>query len=132
MPREFVIVSPEPITMIECIAAANAIDPDLGIGRLWQGGGLQIAGDDLVLAVLRSTAIEVADDVERVLGSPVAAAPSYFTEAYGPFDSPLTSALVERLALAADGTVTEQNQLQLSWSHLAMTGWASPERRFSL
>lgn len=143
MPREFLFVTPDPITLYECAAAATAIDPDLGLGRLWQGGGLQIAGDGLVLAVLRSSAIEVADDVERMLGSSVVADPSYLTEAYGPFDSPLTFALVEQLALAANGTVAEQNQAdlkqaelklsqlkqsQLSQSHLAVTSWVSPER----
>lgn len=138
MPREFLFVTPDPITLYECAAAATAIDPDLGMGRLWQGGGIQIAGDGLVLAVLRSTAIEVADDVEWMLGSSVVADPSYLTEAYGPFDSPLTSALVEQLALAANGTVAEQNQAQLKPSqlkpsqpnqaHLAGTDWVSPER----
>jgi hypothetical protein len=107
VPREFVIVSPEPITIIECVAAANAVNPDLGLGRLWNGGGLQIAGAGPVLAVLRSSAIEESGEVERLLGS-IPAGLFYLTEAYGPWGEAFTCPLAERLARAAGGTLTER------------------------
>lgn len=105
MPREFIIVSPEPITFIECVTATNTVDPGLGLGRLWQGGGLQVASDDsLILAVLRSSTIENADDAQRLWGAlPTGAA--YLTEAYGPFGNHITDTLAQELAAQARGTL---------------------------
>lgn len=105
MPREFAIVTPEPITAIEIVAATNAVNPDLGMGRLWQGGGLQIASDEsLVLAVLRSSTLEDPTDAQRLLGAlPPDAA--YLTEAYGPFDNDTTVTLVQQLATHTGGTL---------------------------
>jgi hypothetical protein len=105
MPREFVIVTPEPITAIEIAAATNTVDPGLGMGRLWQGGGLQIASDEsLVLAVLRSSTLEDPSDAQRLLGAlPPDAA--YLTEAYGPFDNDTTVTLVQELAAQTGGSL---------------------------
>lgn len=111
MPREYLIVSPEPITAIECVTATNTVDPDLGLGRLWQGGGLQVASDDsLVLAVLRSATIEHPAETERLIGRALPAGASYLTEAYGPFAGAddardTTGILARELAAQAGGTL---------------------------
>ena len=114
MPREFVILSAEPVTAVEVVTAAAAVDGGLGAGRLWQGGGIQIAsGEGLVLAVLRSTQLEDPREARRGLGLPVAdpatsdgpATDRWWTEAYGPFGGPLTQALARRLADDVQGTL---------------------------
>jgi len=122
VPREFVILSAEPVTAVEVVTAAAAVDGGLGAGRLWQGGGIQIASEDgLVLAVLRSTQLEDPREARRGLGLPVTdpaspdrptnrttdgpATDRWWTEAYGPFDGPLTQALARRLADDVQGTL---------------------------
>ena len=109
MPREFVILSAAPVTAGEVVTAAATVDGSLGAGRLWQGGGVQVATDDsLVLAVLRSTQLEDPQEARRSLGLPVAAptpAAVWWTEAYGPFDGPLTATLARRLADDVQGTL---------------------------
>lgn len=112
MPREFTIVSDRPVTAVECVRAAAAIDPELGVGRLWDGGGVQVADDRrLVLAVLRSTVLERPDRALRGLGvavpadRPADAPPLWWTEAHGPFDHPETARLARRLAAEVSGTL---------------------------
>ncbi|MET0590299.1 MAG: hypothetical protein ABWZ77_03900 [Naasia sp.] len=107
MPRETVLITAEPITAIECVAAAADVDPDLGVGRLWDGGGIQIAGQDLALAVLRSTTVEVRDDAARVFGLRDDEPGRWMTEAYGPVDSPLFQPLIDRLADLTGAAVYE-------------------------
>jgi hypothetical protein len=106
MPREIVLSTAEPVTAIECIAAAATVDPDLGVGRLWQGGGIQIAAErDLVLAVLRSTAL--VEDAERILGASLPQDAAWLTEVYGPDGSAATDAVVAELASVTGATVLE-------------------------
>lgn len=111
MPREFAIVSAEPITAIETVTAAAAVDPDLGLARLWQGGGMQIATEgELVLAVLRSTVIEERGEAERLLGQPLPVGAACLTEAYGPFGSRVTEVVAQRLASHVGGTLVEMGE----------------------
>lgn len=108
MPREIVLATGEPVTALECIAAAAAVDPDLGVGRLWQGGGIQIAAErELVLAVLRSTGLVQREDAERILGTSLPQDAAWLTEVYGPDGSALTDAVVAELASVTGATVVE-------------------------
>jgi len=108
MPREIVLATAGPVTAIECIAAAATVDPDLGVGRLWQGGGIQIAVErELVLAVLRSTALVQREDAERILGASLPEDAAWLTELYGPEGSATTDAVVVELAGVTGATVLE-------------------------
>ena len=107
MPREFVIFSAEPIGVLECVAATAAVDPDLGIGRWWNGGATQIASDTPVLAVLRSASVTADFDVERMAGRSIPAGTAWLTEAYAPFGEELTLPVVTRLADDVGGTLVE-------------------------
>ena len=108
MTREAVLTTAEPITAVECVTAAAEIDGDLGVGRLWDGGGIQIAGDDLALAVLRSTRLDVRDDASHLLGIREDDPGSWLTEVYGPDGSDITGRLIERLADLTAATVYEE------------------------
>lgn len=108
MPREIVLATAEPVSAVECIAAAATVDPDLGVGRLWQGGGIQIAAErDLVLAVLRSTALVQREDAERILGASLPPDAAWLTEVYGADGSAATEAVVAELATLTGATVVE-------------------------
>lgn len=107
MPREFIVASPEPITAVDCVSAVASVDPNLGLGRLWNGGGLQIADEAPVLAVLRSVDLGDRADAELLIGSQIPHDAMCLTEAYGPFDHALTERLMRRLTSDVNGTLFE-------------------------
>jgi hypothetical protein len=105
VPREYTVVTPEPVTAVDGARAAAEIDPYLGLGKLWNGGGLQIATDDgLVLAIVRSTYVEDPADASVLLGVDVEAG-SWLTEAYAPGTDPVSDAVVQALVRNTGGRV---------------------------
>ena len=105
MPREYTVVTPEPVTAVDGARAAAEIDPYLGLGKLWNGGGLQIATDDgLVLAIVRSTYVEDPADASVLLGVEIEAG-SWLTEAYAPGTDPVSDAVVQALVRGTGGRV---------------------------
>ncbi|KFF59782.1 hypothetical protein JF66_08880 [Cryobacterium sp. MLB-32] len=105
MSRELVIVSPRPIDLADQLMAAVAIDPNLGLRTIWNGGGTQVCSEDgtALLTVLRTTGFDVADDVERLVGVAVAAEHVFWTELYAARGA--AGELGQRLALALAGVV---------------------------
>lgn len=107
MPREFIIASPTPVTLLHCIAGAAAIDPDLGLARVLGDGAVQIAGQGLVLAVVRSARVEEPADAERLIGHPLPVGTTCLSEAYGPFGEAMTHQVVQEIARLAGGIAFE-------------------------
>jgi len=103
---EWVILSPRPVTVRECLVGAAATDPDLRIASLWDGGAVLISdahGGQLTVTVSRL--LEHAGDAVRILGTDVdLAVAAHWTEAHargrGAGEAP---ALLTAIAAAADG-----------------------------
>ncbi len=108
MTRELILLSPEPITPQQWVTAAAAVDPELQLAELWAGGGWQFhRGEQLALAVLRSTPIGLPAEAARLLGAAVAPDHRFWTETTAPYGADLADAILEAMARATGGAVHE-------------------------
>jgi hypothetical protein len=103
---EWVILSPRPVTIGECLVGAAGIDPDLRIASLWDGGAVLISSPrGGQLTVTGSRLLEHAGDAERILGVVVhPAATAHWTEANArDWEAGDAQVLITAIAAAADG-----------------------------
>jgi hypothetical protein len=103
---EWVILSPRPVTLGECLVGAATTDPDLRIASLWDGGAVLISGQrGAQLTVTGSRLLEHAGDAERILGVDVdPAATAHWTDAHArDWEAGDAQALITAIAAAADG-----------------------------
>ena len=120
MPRSSVALTPTPLSGDAVVAAAEAVrSQKLGADVepfearvLDEGAVLQIvAGDDVVLSVLRPRLLPCLDEVERLLpGVTPPAGTSWWTDAYTPWrpEGAVGVAILEAAAAASGGIVVHQ------------------------
>lgn len=106
MNGEWVILSPRPVTVGECLVGAAATDPDLRIASLWDGGAVLLTsphGGQLTVTVSRR--LEHTGDAARILGTDVdPAVAAHWTEAHARGgEARDAEALITAIAAAADG-----------------------------
>ncbi|WP_445338550.1 hypothetical protein [Clavibacter sp. CFBP 8614] len=104
MNGEWVILSPRPVTVGECVVGAAATDPDLRIASLWDGGAVLLSNlRGGQLTVTGSRPLEHAGDAVRILGVGVEPA-THWTEAHARgWGAEDAGALITAIAAAADG-----------------------------
>lgn len=87
MPREYRLVSTEPVDLDAVVAAARAVDPSLQPRLLFDGWAVQLV-DDRDVAVLTVEASRRLDDLqqaEQLIGPLPTAGPVWWTEASAPW-----------------------------------------------
>lgn len=88
MPHELIVVSARPVDVGDHVVAAVAVNPDLLVRHIWNGGATQVLSPEgaVLLTVLRSKGFDVPDDVERLTGTAPSASQAFWTELYSPLD----------------------------------------------
>lgn len=108
MTRELILLSPDPVTVQQWVAAAAAVDPDLELAELWAGGGWQFhRGEQLALAVLRSSPIGLPAEAARLLGAAVTPRHRFWSETTAPYGAGIADRLLAAMARATGGAVYE-------------------------
>jgi hypothetical protein len=90
MPRELYLVTPTPVNIESLVAAAAAVDDQLGVRALYGGAALQLVDDAevAVLTIENSRLLENAVDASLVTtGLQFGAAEVWWTEAVSPWGS---------------------------------------------